>query len=252
MNNINENNESILKLLEKFIEVKNKGWVQSIRRGPTGVGATFEFLIGKSEENFEMPDFYGIEIKTKRYNSSSLVTLFNATPDSHIILGTKRLLSLYGYPDRIIKNVKVLNNVAYASHYTLVGLKYRFKIMVDFNSKKVFLCVYDRYFRFLENKTYWTFELLKEKLERKLKWLAVVIAENKIINEVEYFHYTKMHLYRLKDFDTFIKLLDFGLIRVTFKMGVFRDDERYGKLHNRGTSFDIEFNDIELLYEKIM
>ena len=39
-----------------------KGYVKSIRGGTTGIGATFEALIGKEEDKLSLPDFKGIEI----------------------------------------------------------------------------------------------------------------------------------------------------------------------------------------------
>ena len=40
--------EEFKKIFEK---VKNKGWIKSLRKGDTGIGYTFETLIGKKEEN---------------------------------------------------------------------------------------------------------------------------------------------------------------------------------------------------------
>jgi len=61
---------------QKFIEIKNKGFVRSLRKGPTGVGYTFESLLGIKENNFATPDIQGIEIKTHRIGSNNLITLF--------------------------------------------------------------------------------------------------------------------------------------------------------------------------------
>jgi len=56
-------NKSIALLQQKFKIIKQKGYIKSVRRGSTGIGATFESLLGKHEESFELPDFHGIEIK---------------------------------------------------------------------------------------------------------------------------------------------------------------------------------------------
>lgn len=63
-------NEQISLLNKKFLEIKKMGWIKSKRKGHTGVGMTFEYLIGTNENNFEIPDFNGIEIKTKRNYSN--------------------------------------------------------------------------------------------------------------------------------------------------------------------------------------
>ena len=61
---------------EKFQELKNKGFVPSRRKGPTGVGYTFETLLGLGENNLALPDIENIEIKAHRDNSNSMITLF--------------------------------------------------------------------------------------------------------------------------------------------------------------------------------
>lgn len=42
----------ILQLKNKFIEISNMGWIKSMRGGSTGIGYTFEYYLGKSEDNF--------------------------------------------------------------------------------------------------------------------------------------------------------------------------------------------------------
>lgn len=61
---------------EKFDEIKKQGWFQSVRRGPTGIGQTFEQLIGLTENNIALPDLHEIELKTHRIGSTSMITLF--------------------------------------------------------------------------------------------------------------------------------------------------------------------------------
>lgn len=62
--------------VEAFTRLKDKGWVQSKRRGPTGIGHTLEKLLGLPENNIASPDLGEIELKAHRINSSSLITLF--------------------------------------------------------------------------------------------------------------------------------------------------------------------------------
>ena len=67
--------ENIRKLQKEFKKIKGMEYIKTVRNGPTGVGATFEKLIGKEEESFEIPDYYGIEIKTRRaYSKAYMVT----------------------------------------------------------------------------------------------------------------------------------------------------------------------------------
>jgi hypothetical protein len=62
--------------LHHFRRIKAMGFVQSLRRGPTGIGYTFETLLGIQENNIYQPDLGVIELKTHRTKANNLITLF--------------------------------------------------------------------------------------------------------------------------------------------------------------------------------
>lgn len=244
------NNNTIVKdLVENFSKIKKKGWVKNIRNGSTGVGMTLEHLLNITENNFEIPDYNGIEIKTKRNYSESYTTLFNCTPEGTHYKETERLKNKYGYPDSILKSYKVINNSIFANQLTKIGTKHYFKLNIDRENQKVILYVFNIFGELLENNVYWSFETLKDKLYRKVKMIAFVDALRKFVNYEEYFKYYKMTIYTIKDFDTFLDLIEAGIIRVTFKIGVFRSGERKGQIHDHGTGFDIKECDLLKLYK---
>ena len=72
--------ENIRLLRQKFIEIKKLGLIKSLRKGSTGLGFTFESLIGKAEDSRPLPDFNGIEIKTKLGYTKAPITLFTLVP----------------------------------------------------------------------------------------------------------------------------------------------------------------------------
>ena len=238
------------KLKNKFETIKKLGWIKSIRKGSTGIGATFEKLLGVNENSFEIPDFDGIEIKTKRNYSNSFTSLFNYSPEGKYSYEIEKIKDKYGYPDKIIKKYKVLNKSFYCNTKIRVS-NYYFILKVNMESKKIILNIIDLYGKLVENNIYWDFDEIKEKLNRKLHFLAFVNASRKIINNDEYFKYYKMDLYELKDFNTFIYLVEKGIIRITFKMSIFREGTKIGQLHNHGTSFDIKEEDLSKLFNRI-
>ncbi|MEO0004597.1 MAG: MvaI/BcnI family restriction endonuclease, partial [candidate division WOR-3 bacterium] len=67
---------TIAEFRQRFGEIKKLGWVPSKRRGPTGVGHTFEQLMGLTENNIALPDLGEVELKTHRVDSTSMITLF--------------------------------------------------------------------------------------------------------------------------------------------------------------------------------
>lgn len=243
--------EELNNLKKEFERIKKMGYVKATRSGYTGIGKTFEDLLGKKEDSLELPDYHGIEIKTKRGYSNSYTTLFGATPQGKKEFEIKRLRSAYGYPDSVYKSQKLLQNSVQANCSTLIGGKFLFKLVVDYEQQKIFLLITDMYMNFIEKKSYWTFEALKTKLERKLQYLALVKAWPNEINGEMYYKYYDIDFYKLKDFEEFIKLIEDGTIRITFKIGIFKKGARAGELHDRGTSFEIQEIDMYKLFDKI-
>lgn len=244
-------NEEFKILKSEFERIRNMGYVKSSRKGTTGIGKTFEDLLGKEEDSYDIPDFLGIEIKTRRSYSKSYITLFSCAPKGETNFEAKRLRDKYGYPDRIYKDFKVLSAIAYGSRPEVVANRYLFKLEVDYTERKVYLVISDRFFNDYEKITYWPFELLKEKLERKLTKLAVVKAWPNRKDGVDYYKYYAINFYNLTSFEQFIKLIEKGVIRVCFKIGIYRDKEHLGEIQDRGTGFQIQESDLDKLYNKV-
>lgn len=244
-------NTDIKKLYNLFNSIKRKGYIESKRKGSTGIGYTFETLIGKCEENFEIPDFENIEIKTSRRFGKGKISLFNATPDGRFLFPIKNLCEKYGYPDKTFKSVKILCGDVSAKELNNIGINFKYKIIVDRISQNIILQVYDSKNKLIDATVEWSFSMLKEKLNRKLKYLAIIKASNKIINNKEYFKYDNLKIYCLKDFDTFLNLVEEGIIIITFKVSVFKSGKRIGQIHDHGTSFSINEKNILKLYDEI-
>lgn len=244
-------NKELIYLKQKFEKIKQMGYVKSTRKGFTGIGKTFEDLIGKTEDTLGFPDYHGIEIKTKKGYSKSYTTLFNATPKGENEFEIKRLCAYYGYPDKVLKDKKVLNISINAIPPTLVANRFLFKLYIDYKAQKIFLDIRNKNLELLERNVFWTFTQIQEKLERKLSFLAYIKAWPKIINGVEYYKYYHIEFYKLKSFDEFLKLIEQGKIRITFKIGVFREGNRQGEIHDRGTGFEIQELDLQNLFDLI-
>lgn len=235
-------------LNEEFKRIRKMGYVKSSRKGLTGVGKTFEDLLGKKEDNLDIPDYLGIEIKTKLGYSNSHITLFNLTPTGNV--ETQRLCQTYGYPDKVIPSKKVLN-ISITTTPTLIANKYFFNLKVDHFEKKIILIIKDRNNNILEQSVYWSFDNLKEKLEKKLQFLALVNAWSTIRNGERFYKYSEIKFYKLKTFENFIELINKGIICISIKMGVYRTGLRKGLSHDRGTSFELKPLDFCELFERI-
>lgn len=240
--------ENIRKLVKEFKRIRAKGYIRGIYNNYSSIGRTFENELNLPENAFSVPDYYGIEIKTRRAYSKSAITLFTAVPDGENLFEIERLKETYGYPYKKDRRYKVLFIEAYGSYYTNVGINYKCKIEVDRNERKVYLMILNRYNELIEKKVYWSFDYLEERLTNKVNLLAVVNAWPNKINGWNYFKYYKMNIYKLKDFESFIKLLERGLIKVTIKIGIHLDKNRYGKTYDHGCGFAIEEPNLQELF----
>ena len=239
-----------LELLKKEIQViLNRGWIKGEGKGTSSAGLTFESLIGKTVDNLEIPDYHGIEIKTKYATKHLYMTLFNATPDS-FLFEIKRIHEKYGYPDKKNKNYKVFNVSIYGNTAITISEIYMMKLYVDQNLKQVVLKITDKNNYTTDTLTAWSFEIIHEKLVRKFQYLLFVKTERKW-DKGDYYRYSKAILSKLKDFDEFLKLIESGDIRITFKISVFRSGKRIGQIHDHGTSFDIHEGAINKLFDTV-
>jgi hypothetical protein len=68
--------------IREFTVIKEMGWIQTHRSGPTGVGKTLEDLLGIPENNLDQPDFGDYELKSCRIDSQSMLTMFTRAPSA--------------------------------------------------------------------------------------------------------------------------------------------------------------------------
>lgn len=236
---------------QNFKHIKCQGWIESKREGSTGIGYTLEKLFKISENNFEIPDFMTFELKSHRTNSKSYITLFNATPDGDYLFEIERLKQNYGYPDSKLNQYNVLNCNIFANRINNLGNLYKQTVKIDYNEKKIRLYIIDNNLNLIDKEVSWSFKLLKEKFERKIKYLVVINADKRRLNKKDYYKYTNLTFYESYSFDEFIKLIEKGIIRISLKIGVFRSGKRLGQTHDHGTSFSILEKDLPLLYKVI-
>lgn len=243
--------DDLIALRNQFEKVKNMGWVESKRKGTTGIGYTFESLIGKEEESFPIPDFGSIEIKTRYRNSKFPISLFNATPDGDFLFPMQRLYDEYSFVHKLDKRFKVFYANVNACSATFAGRKFKFQLKVDRLSKKIRMIAIDRNGYVHNPDISWSFEFLQEKLERKLKYLAVVKADAHNNIEKQYYKYYQFNFYMLRNFETFISLIEDGTIRIVFMLGCYKSGPKRGLMNNHGSSFDISEDDLEKLFIKV-
>lgn len=250
--NIYNIENSIELLIKKFNIICKKGWILKESSNDGEAGNNIEILLGKENNNFPIPDFNGIEIKTKKERSfNNYITLFNCIPYGESFFETQRIREKYGYPDSTFKQYKILNGDVFCNIKKKIGVNFFFKLKIDKKKKKIFLLVYDKFNKEIDNSTYWPFDVLSQKLFCKLQYLALIKVAYKYYNGKKYYKYNNLQIYKLKSFNAFLDLLEKQKIKISFKIGIYKSGNKFGKMHDRGTGFEIDINYINLLYEKI-
>ena len=244
--------ENFEELKKEFERIKNIGWIEEKRKAKGAAGYTFEVLLKKEEDDFPIPDYNNIEIKTMHKNTKTNLHLFSLTPNGDYLFPIKRILNELGCPCKNDKTKKRFFRTFNAISYTSVIYGRLGKIYVNKNAKKIELIVINNKLENTNIGISWSFDYLKERLELKLKYLAVVRVSSCIICGKGYYHYDTIDFYKLKDFDTFIKLIEDGIIEITFKIGMHKEGDKAGKVYDHGTDFSLSITNISMLYEKVL
>ena len=235
-------------LFDEFRRIRNLGWIKTMRSGPTGVGYTFEKLLNIPENTLPLPDYCNIEIKTHRDISTSNICLFSYDPVGSYSYEIKHIYDTYSYASVKYPSQKVFNATIYCHIKKRMPCDCKFSLQIDYNEERVFLVVHDSKNDLLEKDAYWSFSEIKKKLYDKLQYLAYISADSRYIDGVEYFYYKSIRFYKLKSFDTFIKLLDSCKISVSFRIGGRKVQDFPWQIDNHGTSFSIKSYNLHKLY----
>lgn len=222
-------------LIKKLSEIKSEGFIKTHRAHDTGIGKTLEDLIGIQENNLRLPDVGEIELKSKRINSQSMLTIATKAPQPR---GINRILfEKYKYKD--IEGRYCLHSTVYGSRYNPQGFRIVFR-----NDK---LELQNR-----ENiEAYWPITIFDDVLKSKSDKIVLVFAETEGEKgrEDEKFHFTEAHLLSNLNINKFKNAIEEDKLKIDIRIGFFKSGKREGKYHNHGTGFRINKRDILYLYD---
>ncbi len=214
--------DTLLELLSKFDNVKELGWIDTLRNGDTGIGYTFESLLGIEENNEQTADFKGIEIKCKGMKegdatSSTKINLFQAGPTWLTKLSAKERIRILG---------KSGENGLYSCYSQITS---------NPNNLGLFLDIIG-----LQNKIdlrkagtalgYWPFERLEKRLTEKHSRTAFVKAKiRKTKSKIQFFYEELVYCDR-PNITRFLDLVSRNSIVFEFIM----HEEPNGNIRNHG------------------
>ncbi len=217
---------------KKFLEIKNKGYVKSLRKGPTGVGYTLETLLGIKENNIALPDISDIEIKAHRSNSNNLITLFTFNRKAWI-LPPLEAIRKYGSAD---KNGRM-------------GIYYTMSLKPNSAGLFLFIDNLNISVRHISGEiiAQWNIENLAERFQEKIPALLFVSALTEERNGIEYFYYYRAQLMK----GTTPSLLADQFREENLVIDL-RLHDKGTRARNHGTGFRVYEKKLPLLFNEII
>ena len=242
--------DNIKKLKTEFYKIQCKNWIENKEKGTSAAVKILENLLLKEDDNLIIADYYGIELKTKLNYSEPHIGLFSMAPDNRP-LAIKEILGKYGWPSKKDRKYKVFFGRFNGGDFNKVGLFNDFKLEVDRDLQVIHLVIRNHLTNNINKNISWSFEQLENRLNMKLKYFALIPVSKKIYSGKTYFKYHNLKLYKLKSFDKFLELIEDGTISVNMKISFYTSKEKYGKIQDKGTTFEIEEKDLEKLFTRI-
>ncbi|MGF6355229.1 hypothetical protein ABIE27_003143 [Paenibacillus sp. 4624] len=231
---IKEETTPLDELIEMVKEIEKKQFISTLRAGDTGIGYTFETLIGISANSSKIPDFKGIEIKcsrskkpkSKRTAQTGKQTLFSLIPNWSAIENRRRLVEEFGEEDLERERLAIYCTIKVNPNRKLWSLS------VSEEDKRIYIL--HKGIRVV----YYSFEDLKNALENKHKESAFIIAHARKNSEGnEEFHYDTLIHAKEVLFEEFVALVKENIIGIDFaihlKAGKVRDHGFLWRLENK-------------------
>jgi len=229
-------NMQLKELLKRLEELKSKNFIETSRRGPTGIGHLLEKELGLSETNIAIPDIGGrVELKATRRNANSLITLFTFNKAVWLVK-QKDIIAKYGYKDekgrQALYNI-VNNKTTNSQGFYLVSNPAKHIIILKNTDEK-------------ENIAEWSTYVIAGKFMTKLDRLLLILADNKIENGTEYFYFNEAYFLENPTPEKFLEAFEKSELMIDLRMHL----KESGGVRNHGTGFRISEKNLMDLYAK--
>lgn len=215
----------------RFSILNSKGFIRSKRKGPTGIGFTFETELGLAENNIALPDIDGIEIKAHRDNVNSMITLFTFNRKAWQ-MNPLNAVKKYGSLDREGR----------------IGMYYTMSLTP--NSAGLFLTVDNEKISVQhisgEIIATWKLSTLADRFIQKIPALLFVSAHVEERDGVEYFHFYRAQLMKGSTPELLKELFIKGDLLVDLRL-----HDKGTMARNHGTGFRTYENNLPNLFNSI-
>jgi hypothetical protein len=256
---------SVEQLVTKMKAIMHQ-WHDSAREGNDGAaGNTLEDLLEIPENNFRLPDFGEIELKTKKFEgNSALITLFHKEPKPGA--SVPKLLTSMGWRHaeaggKYPENEMSFRSTTYGHRVSARGLTIKAegnRLVLLYDPQKVDRLTVDRTSAFptygdwaddIENRNsphyndifpvYYEVADILEDFKAKLSHTLLVLRKTRNVGDKKQFWFEEAYLMKDVRSDNIIPLIEEGSLVIDF-------DARTG--HNHGTKFRIKKDKAHLLF----
>lgn len=217
----------------RFKELKERGFIRTKRRGPTGIGYTLETELKIKENNIAEPDLDKIELKAHRSNTQSLITLFTFNRKAWQ-MPPLDAIKTYGSEDQ---------NGRLGMYYTMSLKPNSAGLFLHVDSKDKFIAVQHISGQVIAK---WQLDTLAQRFQQKIPSLIFVSAFSEERDGVEYFHYYRAQLMQ----DTSPDLLA-NQFRAENILVDLRLHDKGTRARNHGTGFRCYEDRLPLLFKRI-
>jgi len=222
-------------LLRRLTLIKERGFIVTHRAHDTGIGKTLEDLLEIPENNLQTPDAGEIELKAKRLESNSMLTIATKSPLPRG--GNKILFEKAKYKD---------SQGEYSLHSTIYGSR--------LNAQGLQVCFKDNNLILNNNhgvSVYWPISIFEEILKSKANTILLVFADTKGEKKSpkEEFHYVEAYLLSGLNIKKFQEAIETDKLKIDIRIGVYRSGKFKGRYHDHGTAFRIKKKDFLSIFD---
>ena len=239
--------DDLTNILCKFISIINKFPIQSKNNNSNEFGLLMEKMLGLSNNSLPIADYNSFEIKCMKQESKYALKLFSLnisyidSNDNNYLI--KNFYTLKG-------NKMSFNHSFFATKYTKIGKNNYGKLLIDFNSKKIILKIYDSNYKCIHDTSYWDVNELYKRINSKLTKIVFIEYYTKFRDKKKYYYLNSIDFLQLKSVDTFIELLKSGKIFINTSI-TSTNNKNIDIIKNHGFGFMIDYSNINCLYDSI-
>lgn len=224
-------------LLGKLDDIARSGFIPAECAGSTAIGRTLETALGLQINSSPLPDYKGIEIKSKRGGSNTRKTLFAKVPDWNLskLKSFRELIEAFGYDKNGLRRLNCTVSALQANPQGLqLAIEYGLDLLLENG---------ERLGSVNRGILVWSLPSLRQKLLEKHKETFWVSAETRKRDGREEFLFKNVEYTRSPHTYQFPDLLGSGLITIDHLI-----KEKGRGAHERGPLFKISKAGYQMLF----